>query len=244
VPIKLYVVHGSPPSAAVARAMDMKGLQYDVVELLPPLHAAVQRIRFGVRTVPAIKLETGEKLSGSRRIIRRLEELAPQPSLFPTDEEERAEVERAEEWGDEVWQPIARRFLWQGLVQEPRAIVSYREGSRIPVPTPLVRLMAPVATGIGGKLNAASELAVRADLRSLASHLDRIDGWLERGVLGTEVPNAADLQIASSSRMMLSVGDVRPSFAGRPAEEHALRLFPHYDGSTPAGAFPSQWTTA
>jgi glutathione S-transferase len=201
----------------------------------------VQRIRFGVRTVPAVRLETGEKLSGSRNILRRLEELAPQPSLFPADPEARQEVERAEEWGDQVWQPIGRRLLWQALVQKPGAMSSYRDGSSVRVPTPVVRVLAPVLTGIGGKLNAASELAVRADLRALPGHLDRIDGWLERGVLSAGEPNAADLQIATSSRMIMTFDDVRPAFAGRPAEQHALRHFPHWDGSTPAGAFPSEW---
>ena len=81
-PARLYVVHGSHPCAAAARAMDMKGFAYDVVELLPPLHAALQRVRFGVRTVPGLVLESGEKLSGSRTIMRRLEELAPEPALL------------------------------------------------------------------------------------------------------------------------------------------------------------------
>ena len=240
-PIKLYVVHGSPPSAAVARALEMKGLAYDVVELPPPLHAAIQQIRFGARTVPAVRLLDGEKLSGSRRIMRRLEELAPEPALFPQEGEARQEVERAEEWGDQVWQPIARRLLWQGFVFAPEAMLSYRDGSRLPIPNAAVKVMAPVVTGIERKLNAAGEGAVRADLRALPGHLDRIDGWIESGVLGGEAPNAADLQIATSSRMLLSIGDVAALFAGRPAAEHARRLFPDYAGSIPAGAYPADW---
>ena len=88
---KLYVVHGSHPCATVQRALEMKGLPYRVVELPPPMHAALQRVRFGGRTVPAT-LESGEKLSGSRAIMRRLEELAPEPSLLPADPDERAAV--------------------------------------------------------------------------------------------------------------------------------------------------------
>ena len=87
-PAKLYVVHGSHPCATVQRALDMKAVPYEVVELLPPMHAALQRVRFGSRTVPGLTLESGEKLSGSRMIVRRLEELAPEPPLFPTDDEE------------------------------------------------------------------------------------------------------------------------------------------------------------
>jgi hypothetical protein len=37
---------------------------------------------------------------------------------------------------------------------------------------------------------------------------------------------------------------VRPYFADRPAEEHAMRLFGEWPGETPAGVFPAQWLAA
>src|SRR6266511_1422619 len=167
-PAKLYVVHGSHPCAAVARAMDMKAVPYEVVELLPPLHAALQRARFGARTVPGLVLESGEKISGSRTIMRRLEELAPQPSLFPAGAAARAEVEAAEAWGEEVWQPMARRLLWRTFTLEPRAMVSYQDGSRLPrLPPFAVRGLAPFVNAVERRLNSADESAVRADLVAL-----------------------------------------------------------------------------
>jgi hypothetical protein len=63
-------------------------------------------------------------------------------------------------------------------------------------------------------------------------------------VLGGETVNAADLQIAPTSRLMLTIGDVRPFFAGRPAEAHAMGLFGEWAGSTPAGVFPAEWLPA
>src|SRR5919112_3362239 len=103
VAIDLYVVHGSHPCAAVQRALELKRLPFRVIELPPPLHAPLQRVRFGARTVPAVELDGGEKVSGSRAILRRLEEIAPEPALWPADDKARALVERAEEWGDEVY---------------------------------------------------------------------------------------------------------------------------------------------
>jgi glutathione S-transferase len=241
---KLYVVHGSHPCATVQRALDMKAVPYKVVELLPPMHAALQRMRFGARTVPGLILDSGEKISGSRAIMRRLEELAPEPSLFPADPDALAEVHRAEEWGDEVWQPMARRLLWRTFTMHPRAMTSYQEGSRYPMPAVAVRLMAPAVNAVERRLNAAEEGAVRADLLALPGHLDRIDAWLADGVLGGETVNAADLQIATTSRLMLTIGDVRPYFAGRPAEAHAMGLFGEWAGSTPAGVFPAEWVSA
>lgn len=240
-PIKLYIVHGSHPCAAVARAMEIKGLAYDVVELLPPMHAVVQRVRFGARTVPSVRLESGAKISGTKAIMRRLEELAPSPALFPADPAARAEVERAETWGDEVWQAVARRLLWVAFDRARPAMPSYQEHARWRLPAPVVRLVAPGAVLAERKMNDATEARAREDLPALPQHLDRIDGWLADGLLGGETPNAADLQIAASTRLLLTIGDVRPLFAGRPCEQHALGLFPQWDGSVPAGTFPAEW---
>jgi glutathione S-transferase len=243
-PAKLYVVHGSHPCAAVARAMDMKSVPYKVVELLPPMHAPLQRLRFGARTVPGLTLESGEKISGSRAIMRRLEELAPQPPLFPVDASAREEVERAEAWGDEVWQQIARRVTWGSFARAPQVMPTYQDGTRLPrLPAPAVRAVAPVVGAVERRLNQADPASVRADLVALPGHLDRIDGWLASGVLGGDVVNAADLQIATSSRLMLTFGDMHALFAGRPAEQHARELFPEWPGSAPAGIFPSAWLT-
>jgi glutathione S-transferase len=241
VPIKLYIVHGSHPCAAVARAMEIKGLAYDVVELLPPMHAVVQRVRFGARTVPSVRLESGAKISGTKAIMRRLEELAPSPALFPADPAARAEVERAETWGDEVWQAVARRLLWVAFDRARPAMPSYQEHARWRLPAPVVRLVAPGAVLAERKMNDATEARAREDLPALPQHLDRIDGWLADGLLGGETPNAADLQIAASTRLLLTIGDVRPLFAGRPCEQHALGLFPQWDGSVPAGTFRAEW---
>ena len=58
------------------------------------------------------------------------------------------------------------------------------------------------------------------------------------------MPNAADLQIGSSLRLLATIGDVRPLVAGRPAEALALRLFADYPGDVPAGAYPPDWLPA
>lgn len=241
-PHKLYVVHGSHPCATVARALEMKGIAYKTVELPPPSHAAVMRVMFGKRTVPGLRLEDGEKISGSRAILRRLDELAPEPRLFPAGEEARARVQRAEEWGDEVLQPIARRLLWPSFARHPEAMLSYQEGSQLPpVPPKVVIALAPIVTRIERRMNHADEGNVRADLKALPAHLDRVDDWIAEGVIGGEQPNAADLQIATTLRLLMTIGDVRPLIDGRPCAELALRLFPTLPGSTPQGVLPAEW---
>ena len=55
----------------------------------------------------------------------------------------------------------------------------------------------------------AREQAVRADLAALPAQLQRIDGWIDSGLLGGEQPNAADLQIGSTVRLLRTVADLR-----------------------------------
>ena len=58
-------------------------------------------------------------------------------------------------------------------------------------------------------------------------------------MIGGDEPNAADLQIGSTLRVLLTVGDLQPLIEGRPGEEIAPRWFPDYPGDVPAGAFPA-----
>lgn len=217
--------------------MQLKGIPYRTVELPPPLHAPIQRILFGERTVPALRLD-GEKLSGSRAILRRLEELRPDPPLYPADPEARRQVEEAEAWGDETFQPVGRRLLWPAIKRNPGALASYSENSKIPLPAFMVRLNAPLIARAEMRLNAATPEAEQADLAALPGHFDRIDGFIAGGVIGGEEPNAADLQIASTLRLMMTMEDLRPQIESRPAGALALRLFPQADGHLPAGSLP------
>ena len=176
----LFVVHGSHPCDAVERAFQLKGIPYRVRELPPPFHAAILRPLFGGRTVPALKLDSGEKLQGSTAILRRLEELQPEPSLALDD----PAVAEAERWGADVWQPIARRLLWPGLQRTAPAMASYQQGSRLPAfPLPVLRVIAPGAGWVERRMNGAADAAIRADLQALDVHLDRIDAWIADGTL-------------------------------------------------------------
>jgi glutathione S-transferase len=237
---KLYVVHGSHPCEAVKRALDLKGVKYKLVEFPPPFHVPHQRLRFGQRTVPGIRFENGEKLIGSTAILKRLDTLAPEPRMYPD-----ARVEEAEAWGEAVLQPMARRLLWRSFQLAPSAMHGYQAGGKLPpLPRPVIRAMAPVITRIEGRMNAVADGPVREDLRTLPSHLDHVDKLIADGVIGGPSPNAADLQIASSLRLILTLGDVEPMFGDRPAAVHARRVFPDQAGAVPAGTFPAGWLPA
>jgi glutathione S-transferase len=234
--MNLYIVHGSHPCAAVEKALTMKGLEYRVIEWPPPMHAPIQRVIFGARTVPGLTID-GEKVIGSRAIMRRLDQLAPEPPLLPADPQRRRAVEEAERWGDEVFQPIARRLVWAAMRGQPDAMVSYSEGSRIPLPPAAIRASAPVISRLGCRLNRTNGEVARTELAALPGHLDHIDELIEQGTIGDPAnPNAADLQIASTVRLMLTIGDARALIEGRPCRALATALFPDAPGDMPVGA--------
>jgi glutathione S-transferase len=191
--------------------------------------------RFRHARVPALVLGSGEQVAGSRAIVHRLDQLVPEPPLLPADGEARARVEEAERWGDEVLQETPRRLFWAGVVRRPDAIVSYGEGSRLPLPAFMQRAVAPLVARLAVRWDKAGEADARRELAELPAHLDRVDAWIAEGVIGGEQPNAADLQIAPSIRFLGTFADVQPMLAGRPCWALAQRLFPDYAGELPAG---------
>ncbi len=239
-PATLYVVHGSHPCETVKRALEMKGIAYKIVELPPAMHAAVMRVVFGKRTVPGIKLETGEKLTGSRTILRRLDQLVPEPALLPADADARGRVLEAEAWGDEVLQAATRRILWPTLLANAADAPSFSEGAKIPLPAPVLKAAIPVVARIELKLNATSDDARAADLQSLPGWLDKLDGWIADGTLGGDQPNAADLQIAPSLKLLMAMQDLRAIIGPRPGGQWADELFPENVGHLPVGAIPRE----
>jgi glutathione S-transferase len=237
---KVYVIPGSHPCDCVLAALRIKGIDYSRVDLLPVIHKAVVGRRFDGITVPALELD-GERLVGSRKIVRRLDELEPEPPLLPADPDLRAKVEEAERWGEEVLQPLVRRVAWATFNRDKRAMLSYSGEARFGLPRPLVRLGATPVALIAGKYHNASDEVVEGDLRELPGYLDKVDTWVAEGVVGGDQPNMADLQLGSSLRLLQTFGDARPLLEGRPCAKLAERGFEPLMGSAPRGVLPAGW---
>jgi glutathione S-transferase len=235
VPAKLYVVHGSHPCMTVARALELKGIPYKRIELPELVHVAHQKLRFGGRTVPGVIFEDGVKAYGSRPLLRLLDERVPEPPLLPADPERRERVLELEAWGDEVLQGVARRLIFFGLSRSPEAVAGYSEGSRWAVPGPIARRAVPGVAKMVLRAHRAVDEDLPRDLEELPGHLARVEAGLDAGILGDDPPNAADLQIAPSVRLLLTLDDVAPLVEAGRAAEWARRLFPDVPGRMPAG---------
>lgn len=237
---RLYVVAASHPCFAVKRALELKGIAYKRVEWPPTVHVPMQRLRFSRGTVPGLALD-GERLIGSRTIMHRLDELRAESPLYPAEAEARRKVEEADLWGEEVLQALARRMTWWTLRRRPQAITSYGEDSHLPLPDFATVASAPLIIRIEWRINDVSDAGTKRDIEELPGHLDRVDAWIAEGTMGSEIPNAADLQIGSSIALLNTVADLRPLLEGRPCLDVALREFADFPGHMPEGTLPADW---
>jgi glutathione S-transferase len=240
VEVRLYVIPGSHPAMAARLMLEHKGIPYQRTDLIPGIHKGLLRaLRFPGTTVPAIKVD-GRRVQGSRAIARELDRLWPEPPLFPSDPEQRAAVEEAERFGDEELQASIRRILWNSIKRDRSPLRSYAAGAKLGIPTGVaVRTSAPIVAAAAA-YNNASDDNVRRDLATLPDQLQRIDDWIEAGVIGAEQPNAADFQIATSLALAMTLRDLRPAIAPRPAGRLAERIVPVYPGDAPP-ILPPAW---
>ncbi|HEY2537477.1 MAG TPA: glutathione S-transferase N-terminal domain-containing protein [Solirubrobacteraceae bacterium] len=241
--VKVYVLPGSHPCAAVEQALRLKGIEFDRVDLIPMTQVLIGPLRYGGATVPGMRID-GEKLIGSRTIMRRLDQLRPEPPLLPPVGDERyAPVLEAERWGDEVLQSVPRRILDVGFLRRPHAMLSYAGDAKLPMPSALMKPATPLTAKLMAFKNKANDSSARADVAALPAQLDRVDRWIAEGLIGGEQPNAADLQIGSTIRLLMSIGDLRPLIADRPAAR-LVNWFPPQVGEIEAGVLPAEWFPA
>ena len=238
--VRLYVIPASHPAETAKLMLDHKSIPYRRTDLLPGIHKAIlTSLRFPARTVPAMKID-GRKIQGTRQIARELDRLQPEPPLFPADPERRAMVEQAERFGDEDLQAPIRRILWNAVKRDRSVMRGYAEGASLGVPIGLaVRTAGPVVA-YASSYNKASDANVRHDIAALPGMLQRIDDWIEAGVLDGEQLNATDFQIAPSIALAMTLQDLRPLIADRPAGRLATRVAPDYPGDTPP-ILPPAW---
>jgi glutathione S-transferase len=227
---RLYVILGSHACRAGMLLLDHKGIEYGTSEIPTGFQAPLLRARgFPGRTVPALTLD-GHRVQTNRRIARFLDELQPEPALLPN--ERREEIEEAERWADEVLQPIARRLVLAAGSRDLSLIDGYGETRRLgPIlarTTGRRRRIMRIAANYVFKIDDYTE---SLDLAAVPGVLDRLDSWVESGVLNGPELNAADLQIAPSLCLLASRSDIRDLVEERPAWELAERLIPVGMGS-------------
>jgi glutathione S-transferase len=242
--LKLYAIPGSHPCQAVEVALALKGLDYERVDLPPGLGQLNSFVRFGKRTVPALRVDR-YKIVGSGLIMRALDGLRPQPELVPRDPELHAAVDEAERWGDEALQEAARWISQYAITRRPESAKSFLARSRlsdlpdaVTAATSRATFRAEIATvgpGVAGVERLTGELPAL---------LDHADALIAAGTIGGDAPNVADLQIGASVALLMKLEDLRPAIEPRPCARLAHRFFANYPGSIPRNSLPGEWLRA
>jgi glutathione S-transferase len=177
-------------------------------------------------TVPALLLD-GSRVMRNRDIARFLDEMQPDPPLFPAEPARRLAVEDAERWGDEIFQMTVRRLLLAAMLRGREGLVNRGEDGRLgPVISrhetarfAVARIVARIAFAV----NARSDGDL---LAALPGMLDCIDAWIEAEVLNGKHLNAADFMIVTSLALLCYRPDVRAELERRPAIRLLDRILP------------------
>ena len=236
----LYSISLSHPANAARLMLEHKGIEHRVVNVLPGVHPMLMRARgFRGGTVPALRIE-GRRIQGSREIAHALEEIAAEPPLFPAEPAARRAVEEAEVWGEREFQSCPRRLFRWGMVNDrPLRTWLVGEVGGMPLPRVIAELGRPVSYTLA-RLEGATDTGARQVLEALPGMLDRVDRLIADGVIGGPEPNAADFQILTTVRTMLTLEDLSAYVGARASAAPARELWP--DPVEPVPAFlPRDW---
>lgn len=178
----------------VRRALELKGLAYETLEIRPQDRRPVIA-RSGQKLVPA--LEEGDGcVAGSTAILRYLEQTYPEPSLLPEDRGLEAQCWLMVDWADRAFMELTRRLAyWQRLHSTPevlaRRFFPEARGPKLWIMMRVARSLLVRRFGLSAWQNEADEAELPKAAR-LA--LDRLAG---RPRLFGERTTVADVALAS-----------------------------------------------
>jgi glutathione S-transferase len=227
----------SHPGHAAHLMLEHKGIDHGVRNLMPGFQPILLRAAgFRRGTTPGLNLN-GRRIQGSREISAALDEIQPDPPLFPAEPEAREAVLAAEEWGEKQFQPVPRRLLRWGFHNDRDML--RRELRDTGIPAGLAFAFAPVTTYFV-HISGATEARVRADLARLPALLEEVDRLIAEGTIGGALPNAADFQIATTARLLSGLADLSDLVAPSAAGELGARLCPEFEHRIPP-FLPTAW---
>ena len=100
--IRAYRIPHSTNVERLALALGHKGIEVEWVDVDPSDRAPVVELS-GQDLVPVVVLEDGDALHDSMTIVARIEQLHPEPPLYPREPAERARLDVFVDWFNRVW---------------------------------------------------------------------------------------------------------------------------------------------
>ena len=246
--VVLYVIPGSHACRTAMLALEHKRIPYRVVELPTGPHSLLVRAlgfpghRNPIRsvdgrtsrrlalldrmgTVPALRYGS-ERVQTNHAIARFLDRVVPEPPLLPSDPARRAEVEEAELWADEQLQMLARRLALVGPLHGLDTMSQRAGDGRLGPLLTKHELMRAGTARTAALMFGANAAAEQEMLAELPHALDRVDRWIEAGLLNGAELNAADFAIAPCLALLAYRLDLRQQIEARPAGALLERVLP------------------
>jgi len=173
---KLFGSRLSPFVEKVARALQLKGIAFTLVP--PKSPADFKRWNPQARKMPVVEID-GRRVFDSTQILRRLDQLVPEPPLFDRNADVAARQRFLEDWSDESLYWYAMALRWSDANAE--ATTTQVVGS-IPAPA-----------------------ALRPVLRVLGRRFDELLVWLgDRPYFFADRPSVADLALFGQLNVLQS----------------------------------------
>jgi len=241
VDLELLQFRYSPYNEKVRWALDLKRAPHRRRSLLPGPHLGEVRRLTGHSHTPVL-IEDGCALSGSARILARLEQLFPEPALYPGRAEDRTEALRIERWFDEDIAPRGRRAVLAALLETPAYFARVFGCGKSALARAGYAMLVPLAAPLVRKGNGITGAASIEDgVRALGEGLDFVaERGARTGFLAGEGLSVADIAAAAALATCVDPPDspmARPQpmaapfrafiarFAGHPGASWVRRIY-------------------
>lgn len=224
----LYAIPGSHAVRTGELMLEHKGIPFRRVNFPPGPHRVFVRVLgFKGDRVPAVKFEDGRRAQGTRQLPRVLDELVPEPRLVPDD----PRALEAEVWADEVLQQWARRMVASAGSEDPDALSGRGADGRLGVLLARNDIQRRVTARAVLVVFRASKKQLKEDRERTGEILDRVDAWIEEGVLNGPELRSPDFAVASSLALAEYIVALQPELRQRPLIELMDRVFSGSDGA-------------
>ena len=218
----LYGIPGSHAVRAGQLMLEHKGIPFRRVNFPPGPHRVLVRVLgFPGNRVPAVTFEDGRRAQGTRELPRVLDEIVPERPLVPDD----PEGLEAEAWSDDVLQQWARRMVASTGAHDPDALAGRGADGRLGALLTSGEWSRRAVARAVLKVFRVTEEEEQADRDRTGEMLDRVDAWIEQGVLNGEQLRSPDFAVASSLALVEYILALQPELRRRPAMALVERVF-------------------
>jgi glutathione S-transferase len=183
----------------VQRALQLQGLAYEAINVSPP---DIPKLNPEAKKLPVVEIE-GRRVIDSTQILRAIDALSPDPSLYPEAGEARALDHLLEDWADEslYWFAVHQRWVVDAHFE------AFAEGAFGRMPAPLKWLVPPIARRTAKTQvlrQGLGRLSNEQVLRKLDEHLTALDARLSGGgFLVDDHIRASDIAVFAPLRSLL-----------------------------------------